>query len=133
MKDIFLCFLGHSHIPGVWQWKADDVVHMFGKTVVMGPPKLVTDPRFTADPESTVTIVNVGAAGQPRDGDPRAAYVVYDDVTHAVELRRVAYDLAAVRQKIVQSGLPTALADLISQADAQGGVIEQEEPEESPK
>jgi diadenosine tetraphosphatase ApaH/serine/threonine PP2A family protein phosphatase len=131
MADIFLCFVGHSHIPGAWQWKADDVVTMFGKTIVMNPPRVVTDDQFVADPDSTVTLVNVGAVGQPRDGDPRAAYAIYDDVTHGVERRRVAYDVAAARQKILDGGLPKALADRIGQADAEGGVAEPHEDEPS--
>lgn len=131
MADIFLCFLGHSHIPGAWQWAADDVVTMFGETVIMNPPKIVTNDTFTADPELTVTIVNVGAVGQPRDGDPRAAYVIYDDVTHTIERRRVEYDVATTRQKILDSGLPKVLADRIGQADGEGGVVEQKDAEEN--
>lgn len=122
MAGNFLCFLGHTHIPGAWQWDADDVVTMFGKTVVMNPPQVVTQDTFRAEPHDSVTIVNIGAVGQPRDGDARAAYVIYDDLTHTIERRRVAYDVESTRKKILGVGLPRALADRLGQADAQGGV-----------
>lgn len=122
MADNFLCFIGHTHTPGAWQWGADDVVHMFGKTVIMNPPKVVTNDAFTADPDSAITIVNIGAVGQPRDGDPRAAYVIYDDAAHTVERRRVPYAVEATRKKILDAGLPKALAERLGSADAQGGV-----------
>jgi diadenosine tetraphosphatase ApaH/serine/threonine PP2A family protein phosphatase len=45
-------------------------------------------------------IVNTGSVGQPRDGDPRASYVLFDEVAHAVEWRRLPYDIAAASRKI---------------------------------
>jgi len=124
MQGIHLCFLGHSHIPGIWQWPADDVVTMFGETVVMNPPRVVTETPLSVEPGDTVTIVNCGSVGQPRDGDPRACYVVYDDAARTVELRRVAYDVDTARKKLLDSGLPKALAKRLGEADAQSGVLE---------
>jgi diadenosine tetraphosphatase ApaH/serine/threonine PP2A family protein phosphatase len=54
--------------------------------------------------------VNVGSVGQPRDRDPRAAYVIYDADAREIELRRVAYDAAATQDKIRRAGLPLWLA-----------------------
>src|SRR2546421_512074 len=59
-------------------------------------------------------IVNVGSVGQPRDRDPRAAYGVWDVAAGRVELRRVAYDVEAARDKIVAAGLPRFLADRLA-------------------
>ena len=56
-------------------------------------------------------IVNVGSVGQPRDRDPRAAYALWDAEAGRVEIRRVAYDVAAARRKILAAGLPRFLAD----------------------
>jgi diadenosine tetraphosphatase ApaH/serine/threonine PP2A family protein phosphatase len=56
-------------------------------------------------------IVNVGAVGQPRDGDNRAKYGLYDDVSGTLTIRAVAYDIEAVCQKIVARGLPRRYAD----------------------
>ena len=53
--------------------------------------------------------VNPGAVGQPRDGNPKAAYVVYDQVEKTIELRRVDYDIPGARQKIRDAGLPPGL------------------------
>ena len=50
--------------------------------------------------------VNVGAVGQPRDNNPKAAYVIYDLDARTVELRRCPYDIATVRRKIKEAGLP---------------------------
>lgn len=44
-------------------------------------------------------IVNVGSVGQPRDGDPRSCYAIWDDVARTVTFRRVQYDLAATRKR----------------------------------
>jgi diadenosine tetraphosphatase ApaH/serine/threonine PP2A family protein phosphatase len=54
--------------------------------------------------------VNVGSVGQPRDGDPRCGYVVYDTKNREIEIRRLAYDLAKTQEKILKAGLPERLA-----------------------
>ena len=50
--------------------------------------------------------VNVGSVGEPRDGNPFAAYVTYDLSDCSIELRRVPYDLAATEAKAREIGLP---------------------------
>ena len=55
-------------------------------------------------------LVNPGAVGQPRDGDPRAAYAIYSPEERVVEYRRVAYDVDRAAAKIRAAGLPDALA-----------------------
>ena len=127
MAGVALCFIGHTHIPGAWQLAAEDLVKFAGNVVIMHPPKPVDPTRLEIDLDETITMVNVGSVGQPRDGDPRACYVVYDDAAGTVELRRVEYDIAGVRQKIIESGLPKALADRLGSADAEKGVIDEPE------
>ena len=56
-------------------------------------------------------IVNVGSVGQPRDGDPRAAYCIYDTAEKRAEIKRVVYDLETAQRKIRDAGLPEMLAD----------------------
>ena len=51
-------------------------------------------------------IINPGGVGQPRDGDPRAAYAVYDDEALTITLHRLEYDIAATQQKMAAAGLP---------------------------
>jgi diadenosine tetraphosphatase ApaH/serine/threonine PP2A family protein phosphatase len=56
-------------------------------------------------------LVNPGSVGQPRDGDPRAAYALYDSGTRVVAYCRVPYDVAAAQKKILEAGLRPILAD----------------------
>jgi diadenosine tetraphosphatase ApaH/serine/threonine PP2A family protein phosphatase len=48
--------------------------------------------------------------GQPRDGDPHAAYAIYFPEARAIEFRRAAYDAGAAAEKIRAAGLPDSLA-----------------------
>jgi diadenosine tetraphosphatase ApaH/serine/threonine PP2A family protein phosphatase len=59
-------------------------------------------------------LVNPGSVGQPRDGDPRAAYIFYDSAARLVTYCRVPYDVAAAQEKIREAGLPPILADRLS-------------------
>jgi diadenosine tetraphosphatase ApaH/serine/threonine PP2A family protein phosphatase len=58
--------------------------------------------------------VNVGAVGQPRDGNPKAAYVIYDMDEGSIELRRLDYNIAAAQKKIIEAGLPARLAERLA-------------------
>jgi diadenosine tetraphosphatase ApaH/serine/threonine PP2A family protein phosphatase len=55
-------------------------------------------------------VVNPGSVGQPRDGDPRASYMLIDTDAGAVTWHRVAYDVAATQRAIMAAGLPANLA-----------------------
>jgi diadenosine tetraphosphatase ApaH/serine/threonine PP2A family protein phosphatase len=96
-----LCFVGHSHRPGVWSVGSSGPAH---------------------DPNATETVlehgrryvINVGSVGQPRDRDARAAYAVWSTDEHRVTIHRVPYDVATAREKILAAGLPTFLADRLS-------------------
>ena len=59
-------------------------------------------------------MLNPGSVGQPRDGDPRAAYAIYDCDARSVTYHRVAYDVATAQQKIRAAGLPPILADRLA-------------------
>jgi diadenosine tetraphosphatase ApaH/serine/threonine PP2A family protein phosphatase len=104
MRQIFAlvdrpCFVGHTHWPGVHG--AD---HRF---------TYASDDHRTF-PLDGPCIVNVGSVGQPRDGDWRAAYCIYDTVKNEVELRRLPYDLRGAQQAILAAGLPEKLAGRLS-------------------
>lgn len=90
-----VCFFGHTHVPLAFE-KAG---------IVRGG--LYTKLRITAGRKY---YINVGSVGQPRDGDPRAAYAIYDMVQNVVELRRVPYDIPATQRKIQEAGLPARAA-----------------------
>ena len=62
------------------------------------------------DVSSAGVVLNPGSVGQPRDGDPRAAYAVLDLDDLAVDARRVPYDLDGVKAAIREAGLPERTA-----------------------
>jgi diadenosine tetraphosphatase ApaH/serine/threonine PP2A family protein phosphatase len=55
-------------------------------------------------------LVNPGSVGQPRDGDPRAAYAIVDTKKQCVELYRLKYPVEETQMKIIKAGLPEVLA-----------------------
>jgi diadenosine tetraphosphatase ApaH/serine/threonine PP2A family protein phosphatase len=60
--------------------------------------------------EGSKLLINPGSVGQPRDGDPRAAYAIVDEETRRVELFRLRYPVESAQAKIVRAGLPEVLA-----------------------
>ena len=66
------------------------------------------DPR--ARGRTSLYLVNPGSVGQPRDGDPRAAYAIVDVERKQVELVRLEYPIEEAQAKIVEAGLPPVLA-----------------------
>ncbi len=96
-QDAPIVFNGHTHVPLLVQ-------HRSGER-----PRLDLL-RSTFIPRNRRLLVGVGAVGQPRDGDPRAACVIYDPAEHFIELRRVGYDPSPTQKKMLRSGLPEPLA-----------------------
>ncbi|MCX5714108.1 MAG: metallophosphoesterase family protein [Candidatus Omnitrophica bacterium] len=93
-----ICFVGHTHIAGVFVKDGDNRLHYGHQSRVT----LKDNARY---------IVNVGSVGQPRDGNPDAAYCVYDAEKSFVEIKRVSYDVSSQREKIIAAGLPPFLGD----------------------
>jgi len=58
-------------------------------------------------------LVNPGSVGQPRDGDPRASFLVYDRDDRMVQFFRLEYDIKRCQDRIIQAGLPSQLAERI--------------------
>ncbi|OHD76557.1 MAG: hypothetical protein A2V99_16590 [Spirochaetes bacterium RBG_16_67_19] len=59
-------------------------------------------------------VINPGSVGQPRDGDPRTSYAIYDDEARTVTVHRLEYDIAATQQKMAAAGLPAWLIRRLS-------------------
>ena len=59
-------------------------------------------------------IVNPGSVGQPRDGDPRAAYAVWDTSAGTVQFARIGYDIGATQKQIAAAGLPAELGERLA-------------------
>ena len=112
-----LCLFGHTHVPAVFQLAdpTPDVNGRFrseGELDVVGPPRGV-EFRLDMTPRARY-LVNVGAVGQPRDGDPRAAYGFVDTEARTVTLMRAAYDIGGAQGKIIAAGLPEVLAQRLA-------------------
>jgi len=94
-----MCFFGHTHVP----------VAFMRDTVVRGG----TYSKFKVD-SSKKYFINVGAVGQPRDNNPKSAYVIYDMDAQTIELRRLDYDIESAQRKIREAGLPERLAERLA-------------------
>jgi diadenosine tetraphosphatase ApaH/serine/threonine PP2A family protein phosphatase len=103
--DTRLCFVGHSHRPGVWSLGSSGPDFDASAGGGDATTHLAAGRRY---------IVNVGSVGQPRDRDPRAAYAVWDQEERTVAIRRVRYELDQAARKILAAGLPRALADRLA-------------------
>ena len=103
-----LTFFGHTHVQGAY-W-IDDVKNKEGAIA----PRYKTSPgpqHFSFSLAKTAKyLVNPGSIGQPRDGDPRAAFALYDGETGNVTFYRAPYDIAGAQKKIIAAGLPERLA-----------------------
>jgi predicted phosphodiesterase len=96
------CF-GHTHLQGGF------LCHRNGIMRLSKPGPWSEDYALELDPDSHY-LINPGSVGQPRDSDPRAAYVVYEPEQRLVTYYRVPYDIRAAQQKIIEAGLPDVLA-----------------------
>ena len=97
-----LCFCGHTHVPTVWHlsntgnfrsWRGQGRIQL---------------------PAGGKTLVNVGSVGQSRDLCPDACYAIWNPRARWVEFRRVAYDIAKARRKIIRAKLPRYAAQRLS-------------------
>ncbi len=96
-----LCFIGHSHVPQIYE--RDTKVRLLDG---------VTEVTLE---DTKKYLINVGAVGQPRDGDWRASYCVYDSSTKTATLHRIEYDIEATQAKILAAGLPDVLATRLTE------------------
>ncbi len=104
-----LCFHGHTHQARVFTWEGGRAFEHSDYWM-----QLVQEGETTVqlDLESgRKYFINVGSVGQPRDGDPRACYAIYDSDAATVRLRRVVYDVAGAQQAVLAVGLPEYLAE----------------------
>ncbi|MCK8602090.1 metallophosphoesterase family protein [Desulfoferrobacter suflitae] len=93
-----LCFVGHTHDLGYIRLDEEESSPM---VLSEGIFPLAADCKY---------IVNVGSVGQPRDGDNRAKYVVWDTTAGTIEVKFVRYDIATTVEKILRLGLPSVNA-----------------------
>ena len=90
-------FHGHTHVPTVFRLAADGGVS----------PQ---EPESFYPEQGSRYIINAGSVGQPRDGNPKASFAVFDTGKNRVEFYRVDYDIGLAQQRIYDAGLPGVLA-----------------------
>lgn len=95
-----VCFHGHTHVPRVFI-RSSRVQEVKADSVVIEP--------------GMKYFINAGSVGQPRDGDWRASYCIYDTDSQTVSFRRLEYDIKTAQDKIIAAGLPEVLASRLSE------------------
>ena len=100
-----LCLFGHTHYPVMFELTAGRFESL--------PPAQSADFRLPLRNGSKY-LVNPGSVGQPRDGDPRAAYAIVDTTARQVELIRVPYAVQETQAKVLSAGLPEVLAQRLA-------------------
>lgn len=99
-----LTFFGHTHIPSLFALR-DGSIELRALRGGRGKLTLNRDVRY---------LINPGSIGQPRDRDPRAAYMIYDSDRRTVRWYRLAYDVSKAQRRIRQAGLPGVLAERLA-------------------
>ena len=97
------CLVGHSHMPLVFE---------YSETGACSAGPLSVNIKLMLGKERL--IINPGGVGQPRDGDPRASYAIYDSEVRTVRLFRIPYDIDATQARMVKQGLPMRLVARLS-------------------
>ena len=102
--------VGHSHLPLIFE----EIV-----SVPDAPPRVHSVGRLNQGslihlPNDVRLILNPGSVGQPRDGDPRAAYAILDTDAHTYTQFRVQYDVESAQKDFISAGLPPALAERLA-------------------
>ena len=99
-----LCLFGHTHVVAAYRLDGEmhSVDHLRATQIAIP----------AAGP--ACFLVNCGAVGQPRDGDPRAAFGLLDTATRTLSLQRVDYDIRTAQAKILAAGLPDVLAQRLA-------------------
>jgi predicted phosphodiesterase len=102
-----LTFFGHTHVQGGFVLTRGRLCVLRGSALDEEPAGLDLNP-------DDAYLINPGAIGQPRDGDPRAAYVLYEPARRCVVYCREEYDIGSVQAKIRRAGLPDVLAERLA-------------------
>jgi len=98
--------VGHTHVPML---VVEDRTSFDGCQLF----RLADGEKIDLDPNIRM-VVNPGSVGQPRDGDPRASYAIYDTDTNSISLHRVEYAIDATQKLMAEAGLPRWLIERLS-------------------
>ena len=100
--DTRFCLFGHTHHPTILAMEDGTIREVAG----------IPGPVHTHHPGRG--LVNPGSVGQPRDGDPRSAYLILDTTAWTAEFRRVSYDIEATQHLMREHDLQSWLAERLS-------------------
>jgi diadenosine tetraphosphatase ApaH/serine/threonine PP2A family protein phosphatase len=100
-----VCFYGHTHVVKAFEKGAGEILLFKNE-----------EEGIQLSPRQKL-MINAGSVGQPRDGDPRAAYMIHDEESGGLWLRRVSYDVEAAAAAIRAAGLPERLATRLSKGE----------------
>ena len=100
-----LCLFGHTHFPITFELSANSLDSVGSAASPQMQVRMKDGCKY---------LINPGSVGQPRDGDPRAAYAIVDTALHVVELYRTRYAIEDAQTKVVKAGLPDVLAQRLA-------------------
>jgi len=101
-------FFGHTHVQGGF-WIDDSQESEGAIEMTYKSPEGIQQFKLELSAAGKY-LINPGSVGQPRDGDPRAAFAAYDTDKRSVIFYRVPYDIEKAQKKIFAAGLPERLA-----------------------
>jgi len=96
-----ILFIGHTHVPSCYYNQGEGWKKNKSKDIEIKP--------------NLNYVINVGSVGQPRDGNPKSSYVVFNPNNNHLEFKRVEYNIEEVKQKFNETDLPRKFADRLEQ------------------
>jgi diadenosine tetraphosphatase ApaH/serine/threonine PP2A family protein phosphatase len=98
--DTRVCFFGHTHRRALWYRDIRGKVAL--RSTAPAKIRLSREEHY---------LINPGSVGQPRDGNPEAAYAIFDDDEFSIQFKSVPYDIDGAQRHILAAGLPAFLAE----------------------
>ena len=102
-SDLRVCFFGHTHRRALWYRD------IRGKVAL----RQISPATMQLSPEEHY-LINPGSVGQPRDGNPEAAYAIFDDEESSIQFKSAPYDVRGAQRRILAAGLPPYLAERLA-------------------
>jgi len=101
--NLRVCFFGHTHRRALWYRD------IRGKVAL----RQISPTTMQLSPEEHY-LINPGSVGQPRDGNPEAAYAIFDDEECSIHFKSAPYDVRGAQRRILAAGLPPYLAERLA-------------------
>jgi len=102
--NLKVCFFGHTHRRAIWYRDIRGTVA--SREIAQPKVDLLREGHY---------LINPGSVGQPRDGNPEAAYAIFDLEEFSIHFKSVPYDVAGAQRRIIEAGLSPFLAERLAQ------------------